>query len=159
MRRISVAHFVRKTSAARKYMSNPISVFATAALICGAVTFGTQSAFADDSQHVDRAAATGTSKDADNSKVNQRDRAENALTADDQTSGGADMEITQKIRQALVKDKKLSTYAHNLKIVTVGGVVTLKGPVKSAAEKRKSEQIAKAVAGVGRVDNQLSIKR
>lgn len=128
-------------------MLNTISVFATALLICGAVTFGTQSAVAEDGQH------------ADNSTVNQRDRAANQLTADDQSSGSRDMEITQMIRQALVQDDKLSTFAHNLKIVTVNGVVTLKGPVKSAGEKLKSEQIAKAVTGVSRVQNQLSIKR
>ena len=65
--------------------------------------------------------------------------------------------ITQNIRQAIVADDSLSTNGKNVKIITVDGTVTLRGPVKS--EKRKSLIVAKAqqVAGVKKVDNQLEI--
>jgi osmotically-inducible protein OsmY len=56
-------------------------------------------------------------------------------------------------------DKSLSSYAHNIKIVSQNGTVTLKGPVKSDDE--KSSVIAKAVAVVGSVDkitDQVSVK-
>ena len=66
-------------------------------------------------------------------------------------------EITQKIRRALMDDKTLSTYAHNVKIVSQDGQVTLKGPVRSADEKKNIETKAIAVAGSGRVTNQISI--
>jgi len=93
----------------------------------------------------------------DNTKVNRRDRAKGAATADQQKENAADREITQKIRQALMDDKSLSTYAHNVKIITQDGKVTLKGPVRSAAEKKTIEAKAAEVAGAGRVTNQISI--
>jgi len=62
----------------------------------------------------------------DNTKVNQRDRNPGAVTADQQKETAADRELTAKIRKALVADKSLSTYAHNVKIVSQGGTVTLK---------------------------------
>ena len=111
------------------------------------------------SDGVDRSAATGVSHDADNTKVNKRDNARDELTADQQSNSKADMEVTRAIRQAIVKDSSLSTYAHNIKIITVGGHVTLKGPVKTAAEKSKAASLAVAVAGVTKVENDLSIKK
>jgi hyperosmotically inducible protein len=104
-------------------------------------------------------AATGTSENADNSFVNKRDQSAKEVTADQQTSNTSDTEITRLIRQAVVKDDSLSIYAHNIKIITQGGVVTLKGPVRSKAEKDKAATIAKSVAGVSQVENQLSVKR
>src|SRR6476619_7628843 len=94
---------------------------------------------------------------ADNTKVNQRDRAKDATTADQQKESAADREITQKIRRALMDDKTLSTYAHNVKIITQDGHVTLKGPVQTAEEKKTVEAKASEVAGDGHVTNQLSI--
>jgi osmotically-inducible protein OsmY len=93
----------------------------------------------------------------DNTKTNQRDRAKGAVTADQQKENATDREITQKIRKALMDDKSLSTYAHNVKIVTQDGQVTLKGPVRSEAEKTSIETKAIAVAGAGHVTNQISI--
>jgi len=72
---------------------------------------------------------------ADNTKVNTRDRAAGAVTADQQKETAADRDLTKRIRQSVVGDKSLSTYAHNVKIVTRGGQVTLKGPVNSETEK------------------------
>ena len=93
----------------------------------------------------------------DNTKVNTRDRAKDAVTADQQKENPTDRALTQKIRQALMDDKSLSTYAHNVKVVTQAGKVTLKGPVRSTAEKEKVEAMALEIAGAGHVDNQISI--
>jgi osmotically-inducible protein OsmY len=94
---------------------------------------------------------------ADNTKVNTRDRAKGAATADQQKDNATDRDLTQKIRQALMQDKSLSTYAHNVKVIAQGGQVTLKGPVRSEEEKKSVESKAMEVAGAGRVTNQMSI--
>ena len=94
---------------------------------------------------------------ADNTKVNKRDRATGAKTADQQKENATDREITQKIRRAVMDEKSLSTYAHNVKIVTTDGAVTLKGPVRTAEEKKIVEAKAVEVAGAGHVTNQISI--
>ena len=96
---------------------------------------------------------------ADNSGKNVRDRQDTAVTATDQSNSKADLNITQAIRKAVMADKKLSTNAHNVKIITANGVVTLRGPVKSAKEKKNIGAKAARVAGVTRVDNQLEIAR
>jgi hyperosmotically inducible protein len=94
---------------------------------------------------------------ADNTKVNTRDRAAGAVTADQQKNDAADRKTTQTIRQALMQDKSLSTYAHNVKIVTQAGQVTLKGPVRSAEEKQTVEAKAVEAAGAGHVTNHLTV--
>src|SRR5678816_2145649 len=68
----------------------------------------------------------------DNTKVNARDRSPSQATADQQTNTRSDIEITRDIRRAIVNDKTLSTYAHNVKVITKHGEVTLKGPVQTA---------------------------
>jgi hyperosmotically inducible periplasmic protein len=93
----------------------------------------------------------------DNSKVNERDRQPDATTADQQKNSKGDLEITRKVREAIVKDKSLSTYAHNVKVVTQGGVVTLRGPVRTNDEKVAIEKITVQVAGAGNVRNELEI--
>ena len=93
----------------------------------------------------------------DNTKVNTRDRAKGAVTADQQKENAGDRELTQKIRRALMQDKTLSTYAHNVKIVAQDGQVTLKGPVRSEEEKKTVEAKATDVAGAGKVTNQMSV--
>ena len=94
---------------------------------------------------------------SDNTKVNKRDRAKGAPTADQQKENAGDREITQKIRQSIMKDKSLSTYARNVKVIAQGGQVTLKGPVRSDEEKRTIEALANDVAGSGHVTNQLTV--
>jgi osmotically-inducible protein OsmY len=94
---------------------------------------------------------------ADNTKVNTRDRAPGAVTADQQKNNAADLDVTKRIRQSLMADKGLSSYAHNVKVVTQGGHVTLKGPVRTEQEKASVEAKAVEVAGAGHVMNQLSI--
>ena len=95
---------------------------------------------------------------ADNTKVNTRDRAEGSPTADQQKENQSDREITRQIRQSVVKDDSLSTYAHNVKIITQDGHVTLKGPVRSDDEKRTIEAKATEVAGQNKVTNELAVK-
>ena len=93
----------------------------------------------------------------DNTKVNTRDRAKGAVTADQQKENAGDLELTRKIRQSLINDKTLSTYAHNVKVIAQGGQVTLKGPVRTDEEKRSVEAKATEVAGSGHVTNQMSV--
>jgi hyperosmotically inducible periplasmic protein len=101
--------------------------------------------------------SAGAQTPADNTKVNKRDRAEGAVTADQQKENASDREIAQKLREALMADKTLSTYAHNVKIVAQNGQVTLKGPVRTDDEKKSVEAKATEVAGAGRVNNEITI--
>ena len=101
--------------------------------------------------------STAAQPPADNTKVNERDRAKGEATADQQKENPSDREITQKIRRAIMDDKTLSTYAHNVKVIAQDGQVTLKGPVRTEEEKKSVEAAATEVAGAGRVTNQISI--
>lgn len=94
---------------------------------------------------------------ADNSGRNARDANDAAVTADDQSNSKADVEITQAIRKAVTADDSLSVNAHNVKIITNGGVVTLRGPVKSEQERASIAAKAQQVSGVTRVNNQLEV--
>lgn len=95
----------------------------------------------------------------DNTKVNKQDRAPGAPTADQQKENRSDRELTAEIRKAITSDKSLSTYAHNVKIITQHGVVTLKGPVHTEEEKAAIEAKAAQIAGAGtRIDNQITVK-
>src|SRR5947207_14851215 len=84
---------------------------------------------------------------ADNTKVNKRDRNQNEPTADQQKENTSDRQLAAQIRRAVVKDKSLSTSAHNIKIIAQNGTVTLKGPVKSEQEKQAIEANAAEFAG------------
>jgi hyperosmotically inducible protein len=95
---------------------------------------------------------------ADNSATNERDRSGETKTSGDQPNSSVDLKITQAIRQALMKDSELSTTAKNIKIITASGQVTLRGPVKSAQEKAKVDQIARSAAGGAQIDDQLDVK-
>ena len=95
---------------------------------------------------------------ADNTEKNVRDRDDKTLTPMDQGGSSADREITAAIRKAIVDDDTLSSNAHNVKIITVDGVVTLRGPVKSAAEKAAVAAKAQRTKGAKRVDNQLEVE-
>ena len=101
--------------------------------------------------------SAGAQTPADNTKVNKQDRAKDAATADQQKENSSDREITQKIRQSLMDDKTLSTYAHNVKVITQDGQVTLKGPVRTEEEKKIVEAKATEVAGTGHVVNEMSV--
>jgi hypothetical protein len=106
----------------------------------------------------DEHAANDTGKHAaDNTGKNERDRSGATETSGDQGGSEADRRVTQQIRKAVVDDSALSTAAHNVKIITNEGVVTLRGPVKTSQEKSQIAAIAQRVDGVKRVDNQLEI--
>lgn len=94
----------------------------------------------------------------DNTKVNQRDKNSTEPTADQQKNAKSDREMTRKIRRALTQDQSLSTYAHNVKIITQNGMVTLKGPVRSEEEKKTVETKATEVAGENNVTSNLDVK-
>lgn len=95
---------------------------------------------------------------SDNTKVNKRDRAASQPTADQAKETVPDRDIMQNIRKAIVADKSLSTYAHNVKVISEHGKVTLKGPVHTAEERAAIESKAVEVAGSGNVINQISVK-
>jgi osmotically-inducible protein OsmY len=96
----------------------------------------------------------------DNTKVNQRDRDPNQPTADQQKNNATDLDLAKNIRRSIVEDKSLSSDAHNVKVISQNGTVTLKGPVKSEAE--KSAIVSKAVSVAGSADkvvDQMSVKQ
>ena len=93
----------------------------------------------------------------DNTGINTRDRADNAMTAGSQPSSKGDLTLTARIRRAIVKDKSLSMLAHNVKIISRNGEVTLRGPVKSDQERTTVGSKAQAIAGTDRVDNRLEV--
>ncbi|WP_263359792.1 BON domain-containing protein [Acidicapsa ligni] len=91
----------------------------------------------------------------DNSAKNKK----HDITADKQTNASADLQVTAQIRKAIIAEKSLSTYAHNVKIITLNGMVTLKGPVKSDSEKQTvADLAAKAAGGADRITNDITVK-
>lgn len=95
--------------------------------------------------------------DADNTKQNVRDKDGDSLTPMDQSSDKRDVELTKRIRKALVDDESLSTAAKNIKIITIDGKVTLRGPVETSKEHSTVVKKATSIAGA-RVDDQLDVK-
>jgi hyperosmotically inducible periplasmic protein len=122
-------------------------------LLCAGLLLGSVA-----SARAQETAGQPASPAADNSKMNQRDQSMNEPTADQQKDNRTDRDITQQIRQSIMADKSLSTYAHNVKIITQNGQVTLKGPVRSEDEKQAIASKATAVAGENKVTDDLSIK-
>ncbi|HVW83470.1 MAG TPA: BON domain-containing protein [Bryobacteraceae bacterium] len=94
----------------------------------------------------------------DNTKMNQRDRSKSEPTADQAKNTQSDRQIMQKIRKAIMADKSLSTYGHNIKVISQHGKVTLKGPVHTEDEKKMIESKAVEVAGEGNVTNEITVK-
>ena len=95
---------------------------------------------------------------ADNSAINARDRNAEAVTPEDQVRGSKrDVELTQRVRKELMQRDDLSVYAQNVKIVTIGGVLTLRGPVKSEDEKNRVASAARKVVGASNVRNELEV--
>jgi len=96
----------------------------------------------------------------DNTAVNQRDRNAGEATADNQKMNAADRKLSARIRKAVMADKSLSTNAHNVKIISQDGTVTLKGPVRSDEEvKSLVAKAAEAAGGPDKVVNQLAVKQ
>ncbi len=102
--------------------------------------------------------AQNTQPAPDNTKVNKQDRNSETPNADNAKNNMSDREVMAHIRRAVVKDKSLSTYAHNVKIVSRNGKVTLRGPVRSEQEKQTINQYATKYAGNGNVTDELTVK-
>jgi osmotically-inducible protein OsmY len=94
---------------------------------------------------------------ADNTESNQTDASNREVTADSQKENETDRGLVSRIRKSLMADKELSTYAHNVKIVAIGGQVTLNGVVRSDEEKKKVASLAEEVAGKRNVVNDLKV--
>lgn len=120
------------------------------AVLAPAIAFGMPYA-----AHAQDQANPPSSAAPDNSAQNNA----HAKTADNQKEKTPDREITQRIRQSIMADKSLSTYAHNVKIITQDGQVTLKGPVQNQNEKEMIASKASDTAGAGNVINQLTVKQ
>lgn len=128
--------------------------YLTAAMVlAGVIGAGAPLAYG---QSKDAAPATGT--EVDNTRMNKTDRNNTRRTAQGQSEAEADRRLTAAVRKAIVRDKSLSTYAHNVKVVTRDGVVTLRGPVRTSEEKAKISDLAQQVSGVSKVDDQLLVK-
>jgi osmotically-inducible protein OsmY len=100
-------------------------------------------------------AQSSSAQAPDNSGQNKN----HAGTADNQANAKDDRQITAKIRKAIVAEKDLSTYAHNIKIVTVHGEVTLKGPVQTEDEKQKVVSLASTIVPPEKIVNDLTVKQ
>ncbi|WP_202796853.1 BON domain-containing protein [Pedosphaera parvula] len=111
-----------------------------------------------DAANSTNAADTSSLKAADNTGKNVRDRDNATLTPGDQGKSESDREITRNIRRAITKNDQLSTEAKNIKIITVDGKVTLRGPVKSDQELKTISDVVQNVANGAAVDNQLEVK-
>jgi hyperosmotically inducible periplasmic protein len=104
-----------------------------------------------------QSAGAQTMAPADNTKSNQTDPSNRAVTADTQKENAADRGLVQRIRKSLIADKELSTYAHNVKVISINGEVTLNGVVRSDDERTKVADLAEEVAGKQHVVNDLKV--
>ena len=103
-------------------------------------------------------ATASDATEADNTKRNSSEQNKNTDTAEKQSNSKDDLALTQKIRQAVMKDGSLSMNAKNVKIIAQDGKITLKGPVESQQEKDTIGAKAGEIAGKDKVDNQLEVK-
>jgi hypothetical protein len=106
----------------------------------------------------DRDERTSATTEPDNTARNVRDRDERTLTPLNQGNSKADVTTTAQIRKEITAGKDMSINAQNVKIITIDGRVTLRGPVNTAEEKRIIGEIADRVASGGKVDNQLEVQ-
>jgi hyperosmotically inducible periplasmic protein len=104
-----------------------------------------------------QSASAQTMPPADNTKSNQTDPSNRDVTADTQKENDTDRGLVQRIRKSLMADKDLSTYAHNVKVVSINGQVTLNGIVRSEDERTKVVDLAQEVAGKQPVVNDLKV--
>ena len=102
--------------------------------------------------------AASDATEADNTKRNSSEQNKSTDTAEKQSNSKDDLVLTQKIRQAVIKDGSLSMNAKNAKIIAQDGKITLKGPVDSQQEKDTIGSEAGVIAGKDKVDNQLEVK-
>jgi hyperosmotically inducible periplasmic protein len=128
-----------------------LMIVATAGFLDSAFASGQTLAATDE-------AVSATSAPADSTEKNVRDKDNATLTPPDQAQGSRhDVDLTRQIRKALMADKTLSTNAKNIKIVTLNGRTTLRGPVKDAGEQDRILKKVRKVVGVKNVENQLEV--
>jgi len=132
-------------------MKIPVIILASAAIVGGAVCT-VSAAPSDYLPSSDKSAA-------DNSAQNVRDRGNGTMTPMDQSNKPEDVDLTRRVRQAVESESGLSTDAKNVKIITVDGVVWLRGPVKSAQEKAEIARAAHNVAGARNVRDEMEVAR
>lgn len=133
----------------KKWSISKAQIFSVLLVTMGLVTIQAQITPSDNSK-----------VEADNTAVNKRDRQNKKLTADDQAKASrADEEITRRIREELTRNDELSSYAQNVKIITMSGVVTLRGPVKTQQERDWIVNAAQKVSGVRTIQNELEVKK
>ena len=135
---------------------NPGRFIATTALVC--LLFAGQAASGAPQDAAARNNAESKAAQPDNTKKNKRDRNKNEATADQQKENTPDRELAAKIRRAIMDDKSLSTYAHNIKVIVQHGNVTLKGPVHTQEEKSAIQAKASEIAGAANVKSEISVK-
>ena len=140
---------MKATRSALFTLQNTLLAAGLALILCRP-TFGADS---------ESAPAESMATAADNSAMNIRDRDGDTMTPLDQSNQQGDIEITRAIRKGLVGDDSLGINAHNVKVITADGRVTLRGPVASTAEQAKVVAMAKQVAGSDRVQNHLDVVR
>jgi len=138
-------------------MRKAVSIVPSLGLILA--LFGSQgSLWAQDPPESQEPADKSAQAAPDNTAKNQRDRNQSEATADQQKENKSDRELSRQIRRALVEDKSLSTYAHNIKVIAQNGQITLKGPVKSDEEKQVVEAKAAQVAGgADRIKSEIEV--
>ena len=101
---------------------------------------------------------TNATTEPDNTARNVRDRNNRTLTPLNQGNSKADVSTTAQIRKEILAGENMSINAKNVKIITIDGRVTLRGPVNTAEEKRLIGEIADRIARSENVDNQLEVK-
>jgi hyperosmotically inducible protein len=101
--------------------------------------------------------ALGQQPDNTSSNAAAENSGNRSSVADGQLNDAQDLKTTQSIRRSVLADKGLSLDAHNVKIVTVRGHVTLNGVVRSDAEKASVAAKAVNVAGIDNVVNDLKV--
>ncbi len=136
-------------------MQNVVVMGLCATLLAGGAVCATAADRRDEPVRV----AADARKDADDTAKNVRDRDSRTLTPMDQGGSEGDRTITQEIRKQVTGRDELSMNAKNVKIITIDGVVTLRGPVKDAGEKTTIAGIARKAPGVKRVDDQIEVER
>jgi hyperosmotically inducible periplasmic protein len=134
-----------------------IKRFIMAAALSTAVAFGFAGpASSADKADKDTSNKSDTAAKPDNSKANKA-QPNKDMSADQQSENAADRKLAQQVRRAIVKDKSLSTYAHNVKVIVRDGNITLKGPVRSEQEKSAVEKAAAKAGGSGKINNELTV--
>lgn len=138
-------------------LGNSVETTNTARAVPGSAPASVSSALPHALPQTDSNAPAATNENADNSKNNRLKNGVNGPSAEQQSNASSDVEITRKIRRSLTSDNSLSTYAHNVKIVTRSGEVLLVGPVRSAQEKEEVLRKATSVAGNEHVKSELEV--